>query len=91
MTCLVIVDLTPVDKALIGQYSEKAAGTLKPFNGEFIAKGEVEVLHGEASHPLKAVIQFPDKESARNWYNSDAYQAIIPLRNEGMHSQFHLV
>jgi len=48
-------------------------------------------LHGEAPHPLKAVIQFPDKESARNWYNSDAYQAIIPLRNEGMHSQFHLV
>jgi uncharacterized protein (DUF1330 family) len=40
---------------------------------------------------MKAVIEFPDKESAINWYNSAAYQAIIPLREQGMHSQFHLV
>lgn len=91
MTCLVIVDSTPIDTMSLGQYKEKAAPTLKPFNGEFIAKGEIEVLHGESSHPLKAVIQFPDKDSARNWYNSDAYQAIIPLRNKGMNSQFHLI
>ncbi len=91
MSCLVIVDLTPMDKARLAQYSEKAAKTLAPFHGEFIAKGEIETLHGDAPHPLKAVIQFPDKEQARNWYNSDAYQAIIPLRNEGMNSQFHLV
>lgn len=91
MTCLVIVDLTPMDKDHLGQYSEKAAPTLTPFNGKFLAKGEIEVLHGDATHPMKAVIQFPDKESARSWYNSDAYQSIIPLRNKGMNSQFHLV
>ncbi|MEO9654890.1 DUF1330 domain-containing protein [Marinomonas sp.] len=27
----------------------------------------------------KAVIEFPDADSARNWYNSEAYQAILPL------------
>lgn len=91
MTCLVIVDATPTDPSRLAQYKEQAAETLKPFNGEFIAKGEIEVLHGESAHVTKAVIQFPDKDSARNWYNSDAYQAIIPLRNEGMSSQFHLV
>jgi len=37
------------------------------------------------------VIQFPDRESAENWYNSEAYQAIIPTRDQGMNSQFHLV
>ena len=40
---------------------------------------------------LKVVIQFPDRDSAVNWYNSDAYQAIIPLRGQGMDCQFHLV
>jgi len=91
MKSLVIVDLTPIDKKQISEYSAQAAETLKPFNGQFIAKGEVEVLHGEAIHPMKAIIQFPDKESAQNWYNSAAYQAIIPLREKGMQSQFHLV
>jgi len=91
MTCLVIVDLTPTDKTQLGQYSEQAAKTLAAFDGEFIAKGEIETLHGESSHPMKAVIQFPDKDTARNWYQSDAYQALIPQRELGMKSQFHLV
>lgn len=91
MTSLVIVDLTPIDKIKLSEYSALAAETLKPFNGHFIAKGGVETLHGKTAHPMKAVIEFPDKESAINWYNSAAYQAIIPLREQGMHSQFHLV
>ncbi|SHO56659.1 DUF1330 domain-containing protein [Vibrio quintilis] len=91
MTCLVIVDVTPVDPELLSQYSAKAAETLVPYNGQFIAKGETEVLHGEAAHPLKAVIRFPDKESARNWYSSEAYQAIIPLREQAIISHFHMI
>jgi len=91
MTCLVIVDATPLDRDSLGQYSAQAAKTLEPYQGRFIAKGEIETLHGDAPHPVKAVIEFPDKESARAWYNSDAYQAVIPLRNKGMESQFHLV
>jgi uncharacterized protein (DUF1330 family) len=91
MQNLVIVDLTPTNKTQLSEYSALAAETLKPFNGQFIAKGEIQVLHGEASHPIKAVIQFPDKQSAKDWYNSAAYQAIIPLREQGMDCQFHLV
>jgi len=91
MKSLVIVDLTPINKDKLAQYSAKAAETLIPFNGQFIAKGALEVLSGNASHSMKAVIEFPDRESAQNWYNSAAYQAIIPLREEGMNSQFHLV
>ncbi len=91
MSSLVVVDLTPTDKTKIAEYSALATETLVPFNGRFLAKGPVEVLHGEAPHPIKAVIEFPDADSARNWYNSEAYQAIVPLRNTGMQSQFHLI
>jgi uncharacterized protein (DUF1330 family) len=91
MTSLVIVDLTPLDKEQLAKYSEQAAITLAEFGGQFIAKGGIEVLHGDAVHSVKAVIQFPDKATAKNWYNSAAYQAIIPLREMGMQSQFHLV
>lgn len=91
MTCLVIVDLTPIDMTELGKYSEQAGKTVAAFDGHFIAKGAVESLHGEVVHPNKAVIQFPDKETARNWYESDEYQALIPQREKGMKSQFHLV
>ena len=32
-----------------------------------------------------------NKEKALSWYRSEAYQKIIPVRDQGMHSQFHLV
>ncbi|KZN14267.1 DUF1330 domain-containing protein [Marinomonas sp. TW1] len=87
----VIVDLTPLNKEKLAEYSALAAQTFTPFNGHFIAKGETELLDGEKPHPMKAVIEFPDKESARNWYHSDAYQALIPLREQGMECHFHLI
>ena len=91
MNALIIVDLNPTDKEKLGIYSALAAKTLIPFGGEFIAKGEIDVLHGDAIFKTKVVIQFPDRKSAEDWYTSDAYQEIIPIRNSGMDSQFHLV
>jgi uncharacterized protein (DUF1330 family) len=91
MSALIVVDLTPTDKDKLSTYSALAAETLLPFSGEFLAKGPIETLHGESSYQTKVVIQFPDKESALNWYASEAYQKIIPTRNLGMDSQFHLI
>ncbi|MEH6552005.1 MAG: DUF1330 domain-containing protein [Pseudomonadales bacterium] len=91
MSTLIIVDLTPTDTQKLGAYSALAADTLKPYGGEFLAKGPIKALHGDARFSTKVVIQFPDRESAVNWYQSDAYQAIIPIRDQGMDSQFHLV
>lgn len=31
---------------------------------------------------MSAVIKFPDIAAAKSWYASDAYQQIIPLREE---------
>ncbi len=91
MSALIVIDLTPTDKEKLGVYSAMAAQTLVPFGGEFIARGAIETLHGEAAFQTKVVIQFPDRDNAVNWYQSDAYQAIIATRNQGMQSQFHLV
>jgi uncharacterized protein (DUF1330 family) len=91
MTALIIVDLTPTDKEKLTAYSTQAAQTLLPYGGEFLAKGAIEALHGDAVFSTKVVIQFPDRDSAVNWYASKAYQSIIPLRDQGMMSQFHIV
>jgi len=91
MSALIIIDLTPTDKDKLSAYSAMAADTLIAYGGEFLAKGAIEALHGESAFQTKVVIQFPDKDSAINWYRSDAYQQIIPTRDQGMNSQFHLI
>ncbi len=91
MTALIIVDLTVIDKEKLMLYSAAAAQTLVRYKGEFIAKGAIEILHGESHYKTKVVIQFPDKASATNWYESAEYQKIIPIREQGITSQFHLI
>jgi len=91
MTALIIVDLTPTNKDKLSAYSTMAADTLVPYGGEFLVKGTIEALHGKSAFKTKVIIQFPDRDSAINWYHSDAYQQIIPTRDQGMDSQFHLV
>jgi len=91
MSAFIIVDLTPSNTEYLAAYSAKAGAIVKAHGGEFLVKGSIESLHGDAAFTTKVVIQFPDRDSALNWYHSDAYQAIIPTRDQGMDSQFHLV
>jgi uncharacterized protein (DUF1330 family) len=64
----------------IVRYLERIDATLEPFGGRFIVHGgPVDVREGEWPGDL-IVIEFPDREAAVGWYESDAYQEILPLR-----------
>jgi uncharacterized protein (DUF1330 family) len=64
----------------IVEYLQRIDATLKPFQGRFVVHGgEVEVLEGSWPGHL-IVIEFPDRQRARTWYESAAYQEILPLR-----------
>lgn len=91
MPAYIVVDLIPTDASKLQKYSTLAVETLIPYEGEFLVKGPIEALHGEQRLKSKVIIAFPDRENASDWYHSDAYQAIVSLRNEAMDSQFHLV
>jgi uncharacterized protein (DUF1330 family) len=66
----------------IADYITRIDDTLAPFGGAFkIHGGRTEVLEG-AFDPTLVAIVFPDMDSARRWYQSDAYQAILPLRTD---------
>ena len=61
-------------------YLRQIDATLAPFHGRFIIHGAApEVLEGSWSGDL-IVIEFPDRETARQWYRSASYQRILPLR-----------
>ena len=40
------------------------------------------VLSGHHNHTDTVVIRFPDSDSVADWYNSAAYQKLIPLRTQ---------
>lgn len=64
----------------IVRYLEGIDATLAPFAGRFIVHGErPEVKEGRWSGDL-IIIEFPDIAAARGWYDSPAYQAILPDR-----------
>lgn len=64
------------------RYIETIQGTLDPFGGRFLVHGaEVEVREGPWPGTV-VIIEFPDVDAARGWYDSPAYQEILPLRTD---------
>jgi uncharacterized protein (DUF1330 family) len=75
----------------IVDYLRGIDATLAPFEGRFIIHGgSKEDLEGRFSGDL-IVISFPDLQTARDWYNSPAYQALVPLRQQGADGRIFLI
>ncbi len=91
MTAYMIVEGTLRDASARDLYVEKLRPILKQFNGEFLAFGPFQVLHGEPAYNNGMIVTFPDKETALAWYFSPEYQAIIPLRDQALDSRFRLI
>jgi uncharacterized protein (DUF1330 family) len=75
----------------IVEYLERIDGTLAPYDGHFIVHGDPpEMLEGEDPGAL-IVIEFPDRDHALDWYRSDAYRQILPLRTEHSRSTVFVI
>jgi uncharacterized protein (DUF1330 family) len=75
----------------IVKYLEHIDATLAPFGGRFaIHGGEVELLEGAWPGHI-VMIEFPDRDHARAWYRSPAYQSIVRLRTDNSQGDVVLV
>ena len=64
-------------------YRRGIPATLAPWNATVVARGtRPVVLAGATDDTDMVVIHFPDLASIEGWYRSDAYQALVPLREE---------
>ncbi len=83
MAACVIGHITIKNPEKYAEYRSKVPATLAPWGGEVIFRGRrVTVLSGEDSHGDAVVIRFPDAAAATGWYNSPAYQSLIPVRDQ---------
>ena len=81
MTSYVVAHLRNVEMGPeIVAYVEAIDATLVPFQGRYVIHGgEKDELEGTFPDDL-IMLAFPDREAARAWYASRAYQAILPKR-----------
>jgi uncharacterized protein (DUF1330 family) len=85
MTAYAIAHLhNPNAHADVVEYLERIQDTLDPYGGRFLVHGAtVEIREGPWPGTI-VVIEFPGLEEARGWYDSPAYQEILPLRTRNI-------
>ncbi|MBU4555946.1 MAG: DUF1330 domain-containing protein [Actinobacteria bacterium] len=92
MSAYLIVEFTVKDPDIYrDQYSAHAGQTAKKHGAEPVANGDWQVLSGEPGLSKGAIMRFPDRQAALDWYNSPEYQALIEIRGVGMDSRFSVV
>ena len=92
MPAYFIVDNEVTDPAGFEEYRKQVPGTVEKYGGKFLVRGgKFTALEGEMPFERIAVLEFPSRKAAEDWYNSPAYQKILPLRLNAMEAQFIVV
>jgi len=83
MASYLIGHITVIDNELWQQYVAGVQESLEPFNSSIVFRGKlVSVLAGNHEHDLVVVIKFHDQATLDDWYHSNKYQSLIPLRDK---------
>jgi uncharacterized protein (DUF1330 family) len=78
---LIVLRESPIrDAEALAEYQRRS----REMTGDFklkplIVYGATQALQGAAPDGV-VMLEFPNVDEARSWYNSDAYQAILPYR-----------
>jgi uncharacterized protein (DUF1330 family) len=92
MPAFIVAEVNVTDPAGYEPYRPLAAASIARFGGWFVVRGgKAELLEG-ASEPTRiVVIEFPDADTARRWYNSAEYQSALKVRQAASHGRLILV
>jgi len=83
MPAYVIVDVNVTDPALYEEYKKLTPGSIAPFGGRFVVRGgRTECVEGGWNPGRIVVLEFPDIEKTREWYNSPGYQEAMSIRHK---------
>ena len=74
------------------KYLQGVMHTFKPFEGRIlVASDDADVLEGEWPKVRTIVIEFPSKDLAKAWYESDQYQKVAEHRFKAAKSNLILI
>ncbi len=83
MSAYLIGHITIKDPDKWAIYVRGVQASLDKYDASIIFRGKrSKVFTGYHPHDQTVVIQFPDQPSLQQWYESEAYQELIPIRDE---------
>jgi uncharacterized protein (DUF1330 family) len=80
------------DQAAMDRYHAEAPKTEAAFGGKIVARGTPQAL--DASAPPKGtivIIEFPNMKTLKSWWQSPAYAAVRPIREQASVGRFYAV
>jgi uncharacterized protein (DUF1330 family) len=81
MPAYIIVETDIHDPEQYEQYKAASPGAVASGGGRFVARGgELAVLEGDWEPSRIVILEFPDLEAARRWYDSPEYVEARKLR-----------
>ena len=81
MSGYVIANINVKNPEAYKEYIDKVKSIVEKFGGEYLVRaGEYKVIDGEWKYPRTVVIRFPSYKKALEWYNSEEYQPVKPIR-----------
>ena len=82
MPAYVIVETDIHDPEQYEHYKAASPASVAGGGGRFLARGgELAVLEGDWEPSRLVVLEFPDLETAKRWYESEDYQRVKSLRD----------
>jgi uncharacterized protein (DUF1330 family) len=73
-------------------YRSRTADVVAKYGGRFLVRGgTVEIREGDPGIARFVVLEFPDMDAARAFYDSPDYQAILPHRTANAEGTLFLV
>ena len=81
MNGYVIANIDVKNSEAYKEYIAKVKPIVEKFGGEYLVRAcEYKVIDGEWKYPRTVVIKFPSYEKALEWYNSEEYKPVKPIR-----------
>ncbi|MEO1139505.1 MAG: DUF1330 domain-containing protein [Pseudomonadota bacterium] len=79
MTAYVIARINVTEPEDYRTYANQTVALAEKAGGRFLVKGGSQTQVEGNSPDRHVIIAFPDHQAALDWYNSDAYQRILPI------------
>ena len=92
MPTYVVGDIHITDPAAYQAHVPRALATIARFGGRVIAgDGKIDLLEGDPMPERIFIIEFLTADAARQWYQSDDYQAALKIRLSASHGRVLLI
>lgn len=92
MSAFVIVEVTIHNHENYEEYKKLTPASIAAYDGRFVIRGaKTESLEGDWNPDRIVVLEFPTIERAKEWYNSQQYEAAKKIRHANATSKMLLV